>query len=141
MFNVVILVDLSLYKEESQLKKRKAPKRKASPAKSPKRSATRKSPEHSKVRKISTPKVSSKSSTKPIATTSKTKSDIKKVSASAARSERAKRRSDNSSTKSSPVVDQKKARVLAKIGRKTAITTSKSQPSKTSTHKSNWICL
>lgn len=68
----------------------------------------------------------------PVATTSKKPTEPKKstTNSSAGRSERAKRRSDNSSTKSSPVVDHKKAKVLAKIGRKTAVVASKVQPSK-----------
>lgn len=126
-------VDLSLYKEESQLKKRKAQKRKSSPSKSSKTSSTKKLPENAKVRKLS-PKTASKSQIKTAATptTSKKAQEPKKTTTSSGRSERAKRRSDNSSTKSSPVVDHKKAKVLAKIGRKTAIPATKSQTSKTS---------
>lgn len=124
---IYVLVDLSLYKEESQLKKRKAMKRKASSLKSKAKGlGTSKSVDNAKLRKIVGRTLSKSSTIKhPVATTSKKMPDIKKTNTSSGRSERAKRRSDNSSSDSSPVVDQKKARVLAKIGRKAAVTPTK----------------
>ncbi|RZB39762.1 proteoglycan 4 [Asbolus verrucosus] len=126
-------IDLSLYKEESQLKKRKATKRKAaSSLKSNKKSDnTTKSPEQPKVRKVAV-KTAKKATSKRTAAVARAKKatavEVKKPITSS-RTDRAKRRSDNQNhNKVSPVVDQKKARVLAKVARKTtANATNRSQ--------------
>ncbi|GJQ88213.1 hypothetical protein Trydic_g13205 [Trypoxylus dichotomus] len=133
-------LDLSLYKEESQLQKRRGKKRKATTAlKAQSRPVTtKKSPDQPKVKKVVTkPKV------KPVKkmVTRKGPTEAKKAApptvTTPSRSERAKRRQDASAnSKTSPVVDQKKAKVLAKVARKTAVsaTTTKTQaaPSKSS---------
>ncbi|KAL3280127.1 hypothetical protein HHI36_017632 [Cryptolaemus montrouzieri] len=130
-------LDLSLYKDENQLNKRKAKKRPAtSPLKSPRsssRTPSRKSPEKAKVAKA-TPKSSRKPVAQketPVSTKKATVSTPAPKKTSGSRTERAKRRSDNaSSTKVSPVspkVDQKKAKALAKVARKSVVTTPKAQ--------------
>lgn len=132
-------MDLSLYKEESQLKKRKGKKRKAtSPLKIDSKSkSTKKSPTASKVRKVATAAGAAAKVTKP-----KTKaklvgravarkqqqqgavvSEKKKAAVAQGRAERAaKRRGPDGGSAAaatrSPVVDQKKAKVLAKVARK-----------------------
>lgn len=134
-----IAVDLSLYKDEEQLKKkRKGTKRKSSPrSPSPKKETpTKKSPEAPKVRKVETktPKKApvSTPAKKPAATPKKPVQPEPKKVASTSRASRGKRKLD---IKTSPVVDQKKAKVLAKIGRKAATpaSTSRSQSTPTST--------
>lgn len=118
-------MDLSLYKEESQLKKRKAAKRKTTtPLKtSVKANNTKKSPDQAKVRKvISKPKTQAvkKSTVLKRALAAKVKKP------DAGRAERAAKRRiqeqpKNPITKTSPVIDQKKAKVLAKVARKPPI--------------------
>ncbi|XP_008201684.1 proteoglycan 4 isoform X2 [Tribolium castaneum] len=113
--------NVSLYKEESQLKKRKSTKRKASSAlRSKSASSTTKSPDQPKVRKVVKPvKKTPKKAPAPAKT--KPKPEEKKPIASSSRTDRAKRRSDNQNhNKVTPVVDQKKAKVLAKVARKGA---------------------
>ncbi|XP_063908945.1 uncharacterized protein LOC135126750 isoform X3 [Zophobas morio] len=123
-------IDLSLYKEESQLKKRKATKRKATSAlrTSKKSSTTTKSPDQPKVRKV-VAKPTKRAPPKRVAPTAKVKRVIpveakKPTTTVTSRTDRAKRRGDNQNhNKVSPVVDQKKARVLAKVARKGAVNT------------------
>lgn len=116
-----------MYKEESQLKKkRKGRKRKAtSPLKTDSKvKSTKKSPEMSKVRKVAqktvkpkVAKVAKVVAKKPVV------SETKKVAAQGRAERAAKRRSGEppvSAAKGSPVVDQKKAKVLAKVARKNA---------------------
>jgi hypothetical protein len=124
-----IAVDVSLYKEESQLKKRKAPKRKASSAlrAAKKVSTTTKSPDQPKVRKVAV-KTARKNTKRVASAAPRAKKpatvETKKPTTSTSRTDRAKRRSDNQNhNKVSPVVDQKKARVLAKVARKGAVNT------------------
>ncbi|CAH0553387.1 unnamed protein product [Brassicogethes aeneus] len=124
-------LDISLYTEESQLNKKKGKKRKASPSKSEKKpvAVIKKSPEESKVRKVV--KKKAKKRTAPDATpksSTPTATSKPSTSGDASRSNRAKRRSDN--VKTSPVVDQKKAKVLAKVARKTAVPASAPAPAK-----------
>lgn len=127
-------LDLSLFRDESQLKKkqRKALKRKsresaadassssASPSKN-----TKKSPERAKARKVTRSPV--KASTKkpaPLTSSKATTSSRETRKSDGGRAERAKRRGEVPVTltvKSSPVLDQKKARVLAKVVLKNAI--------------------
>lgn len=113
-------MDLSLYKEESQLKKRKSTKRKASspPKTTTAASPAKKSPEQAKVRKIA-PKFKSELAKKNTvlkkALITKTKKNL------SGRAERAAKRSLEvlkNSTKHTPVIDHKKAKVLAKVARK-----------------------
>lgn len=124
-------MDLSLYKEESQLKQRRGKKRKASPLKTTKRakSTTKKSPDVAKVRKIAPAKVVKKktgkvSKSKVVVKKQQVVSEVKKAAVTQqGRAERAaKRRGPDGvvavATKSPPVVDQKKAKVLAKVARK-----------------------
>lgn len=86
----------------------------------------KKSPDQSKVRKVAAEtKAKSKTPAKAMPVLKKVLSEPRKSSTAIGRSERAKRRSDAVATKTSPVVDQKKAKVLAKIGRKTAVSTAK----------------
>ncbi|CAH1173490.1 unnamed protein product [Phaedon cochleariae] len=115
-------LDLSLYKDEEQLKKkRKAAKRKGRPRSvSPKKAApTKKSPEAAKVRKVEprAPAPAKKPAPvvrKPAPVASKpAAAEAKKT---AGRAARGKRKVESKS----PVMDQKKAIVLAKIGRSTA---------------------
>jgi hypothetical protein len=122
-------IDVSLYKEESQLKKRKAPKRKASSAlrAAKKVSTTTKSPDQPKVRKVAV-KTARKNTKRVASAAPRAKKpatvETKKPTTSTSRTDRAKRRSDNQNhNKVSPVVDQKKARVLAKVARKGAVNT------------------
>lgn len=117
-------MDVSLYKEESQLKKRKGKKRKAtSPLKADKKAkSTRKSPEAAKVRKVA-PKVVKKKTgkvKKVVVKKQQVVSEVVKKAVAQGRAERAaKRRGPEVAVASrSPVVDQKKARVLAKVARK-----------------------
>ncbi|XP_017777205.1 PREDICTED: nucleolar and coiled-body phosphoprotein 1-like [Nicrophorus vespilloides] len=126
-------LDVSLYKDEEQLKKRRGTKRKsntkldATPTRS---SSSKSSPDGSKLRKFSTRTSSSsasKSRTNLRTPPTKRTTSEKKVTtpSSAGRAERAKRRSgqdsSTSSTKTSPVVDHKKAKVLAKVVKRTAV--------------------
>lgn len=122
-------MDLSLYKDEEQLKKRKGTKRKDRSISRKRESSTKKTPDAPKVQKIEvtqTKKVAL--SIKKLAPAQKKTAplEVKKVSP-LNKTAKGKRKSD---PKTSPVVDQKKARVLAKIGRKAAISASKtrSQP-------------
>ncbi|XP_044762189.1 uncharacterized protein LOC123319340 [Coccinella septempunctata] len=131
-------LDLSLYKDENQLSKRRARKRKAaSPLKSTRnssRSPNKLSPEKSKLAK-NTPKSTKKETVKketPAAAKKVVPSvtpTVKKTGGS--RTDRAKRRSDAiNSTKVTPVspkVDQKKAKALAKVARKSVVQTPKVQ--------------
>lgn len=117
-------MDLSLYTEESQLKKRKAKKRKAtSPIKTDSKvKSTKKSPEVTKVRKVA-PKPAKAKTVKVVAKVVAKKATINEAKKAAAqgRAERAaKRRAGEQPivVKSSPVLDQKKAKVLAKVARK-----------------------
>lgn len=85
-------------------------------------SKSKRSPEKAKVRKTIKSTRSSKNSQSTNYSTAD--SSKKKKAKTSGRAERAKRRGEASpvsSTKSSPVVDQKKARVLAKVAFKTAI--------------------
>ncbi|KAG5865344.1 hypothetical protein JTB14_014370 [Gonioctena quinquepunctata] len=118
-------LDLSLYKDEEQLKKKRGTKRKGRSRSSSLRKATptKKTPEAPKVRKVES---------KPIKKTVAKKvspPETKKGPVHSGRSARGKRKSD---TKTSPVVDQKKALVLARIGKKSGISVaaSRSQTSK-----------
>lgn len=126
----LISVDLSLYKDEEQLKKRKGTKRKARSVARNKEPATKKSPDASKVQKIESMKKSIRVAKS--VTPKKSTPEVKKTVV-ASRSSKSKRKPDS---KSSPVVDQKKAKVLAKIGRKTAIpaNTNRSHPTAKSKH-------
>lgn len=123
-------MDLSLYKEESQLKKRKGKKRKATtPLKTDtKTKSTKKSPETAKVRKVAAaPKLLKQKKTgkvkkvivkkqQPIVSSS---SEVKKAVVQGRAERAAKRRgADVAVSSRSPVVDQKKAKVLAKVARK-----------------------
>ncbi|VEN45154.1 unnamed protein product [Callosobruchus maculatus] len=119
-------LDLSLYKDEEQLKK-KGTKRKSRPAsKSPskKTPATKKSPEAAKVKKPN-PKVTKKTAPPPKKSAAQPMAkkpapvDQKKQITVGSKTAKGKRKAPT--TKTSPVMDQKKAKVLAKIGRKTAI--------------------
>lgn len=118
-------MDLSLFRDESQLKKkRKGAKRKLiDPLTADGSTKTKKkTPDKAKVRKTMKTTRSSKTS-QSTNYSSAIESKKKKVKPSG-RAERAKRRGEASpvsSTKSSPVVDQKKARALAKVALKTAI--------------------
>ncbi|KAF5288673.1 hypothetical protein FQA39_LY15315 [Lamprigera yunnana] len=123
-------LDLSLYKEESQLKKRKAVKRKAATAmKNTRSSNSTKLPDQPKIQKVvSKPKaLHVKKSTvlkKALAT------KIKKGGGSN-RSERALKRhtmESKNSTKTISIIDQKKAKVLAKVARKAVVPQPKIQP-------------
>ncbi|KAJ8921698.1 hypothetical protein NQ315_010608 [Exocentrus adspersus] len=118
-------LDLSLYKDEEQLKKRKSTKRKGrtSSKSSKKEIATKKAPENAKVRKVE-PKPEKKVVSRTTVTAKKAVVPEVKKATTTSRATRGKRRSD---AKTSPVVDQKKAKVLAKIGRKTAIPASTSR--------------
>ncbi|XP_044258777.1 proteoglycan 4-like isoform X3 [Tribolium madens] len=120
-------VDVSLYKEESQLKKRKSTKRKASSVlRSKSSSSTTKSPDQPKVRKVAKPAKKAAKKAAPVPAKPKPKPEEKKPIPSSSRTDRAKRRSDNQNhNKVSPVVDQKKAKVLAKVARKGAPKTGK----------------
>lgn len=113
-----IPVDLSLYKDEEQLKKRRGTKRKSTSHSQKKETATKKSPHAPKVQKVDVapPKKATPVVKKPPQKKA-APAELKKV-ATPNRAAKGKRKSD---TKTSPVVDQKKAKVLAKIGRKTAI--------------------
>ncbi|CAG9837542.1 unnamed protein product [Diabrotica balteata] len=127
-------LDLSLYKDEEQLVKKKSPvKRKAPPrSESPKKETpTKKTPETPKVRKVE-PKPSRTTTPAKKQTPAKKIPEPKKTPASS-RSARGKRKSE---PKTSPVVDQKKAKVLAKIGRKSAVSSSSPKPQPQSTPKS-----
>nr|CAI5837967.1 unnamed protein product [Callosobruchus analis] len=119
-------LDLSLYKDEEQLKK-KGTKRKSRPAsKSPskKTPATKKSPEAAKVKKPN-PKVTKKTAPPPKKSAAQPPAkkpapvEQKKQTTVGSKATKGKRKAPP--TKTSPVMDQKKAKVLAKIGRKTAI--------------------
>lgn len=112
-------VDLSLYKDEEQLKKRKSTKRKGRPSsKSQKKETpTKKAPENPKVRKVEAKPVKKVVKKAPIVEKKTIPTETKKATTTS-RAARSKRKS---TPKSSPVVDQKKAKVLAKIGRKTAV--------------------
>lgn len=131
---ILFLVDVSLFSDESQLKKkRKGVKRKASPRGDSATPAKKKSPSKSKKsRKALKPaskvkqaaSTSSASASAPVHASISKKKAQAKAAAAAGRSERAKRRGEQSpsaSIKSSPVVDQKKAKVLAKVAGKTAV--------------------
>ncbi|KAJ8934328.1 hypothetical protein NQ314_013368 [Rhamnusium bicolor] len=123
-------LDLSLYKDEEQLKKRKGTKRKGrSTSRSPKKQTpTKKSPESPKVRKVE-PRTARKVEKKAANVVKKAAPvETKKATTSSSRAARGKRKSD---PKRSPVMDHKKAKVLAKIGRKTAITVSATRPQST----------
>uniref|UniRef100_A0A6P7G9F1 Neurofilament heavy polypeptide-like isoform X2 n=1 Tax=Diabrotica virgifera virgifera TaxID=50390 RepID=A0A6P7G9F1_DIAVI len=123
-------LDLSLYKDEEQLVKKKSPvKRKAPPrSESPKKETpTKKAPETPKVRKVE-PKPSKTPTPAKKQTPAKKLPEPKKTPASTSRSARGKRKSE---PKTSPVVDQKKAKVLAKIGRKSAVSSSSPKPQST----------
>ncbi|KAF7284277.1 hypothetical protein GWI33_022268 [Rhynchophorus ferrugineus] len=130
-------LDLSLYKDEDQLKKRNARKRKASQKRAQstavKSDATKKSPTNAKVRKVSD---SVKTTKKPVAV--KKAAAIKKMTVpadskkSASTSRTTSRSKSKVPVKTSSVVDQKKAKVLAKIGRKTA---AKPSPSSSNSSK------
>ncbi|KRT80927.1 hypothetical protein AMK59_6191, partial [Oryctes borbonicus] len=134
-------LDLSLYKEESQLQKRRGKKRKAATAlKAQSRSVnTKKSPDQPKVRKVVAkpkPKPVKKMVTRKVPIEAKKPTPIP-AATTPSRSERAKRRQDASaSAKTSPVVDQKKAKVLAKVARKAAVSATSTKreaaPSKSS---------
>lgn len=124
-------LDLSLYKEASQLKKRKSVKRKASsPLKSVRsRSSSSKSPEQPKVQKV-LPKPKPPP-VKKATVLKKTLATKAKKTAAMNRNERvAKRHAEESksSTKTASVIDQKKAKVLAKVARKTVQPQQKTQP-------------
>lgn len=133
-------MDLSLYKEESQLQKRRGKKRKSTSAlrSQSKPVSTKKSPDQPKVKKVaatttSAVKTKAKQPVKKM-TTRKAPVEVKKPSttvvsthATPSRSERAKRRQEaTGSAKTSPVVDQKKAKVLAKVARKAAVSSTSS---------------
>lgn len=124
-------VDLSLYKEESQLKKRKGAKRKASSAlkvgRKPNNSA--KTPDQPKVPKIAVTPTRNSANRKEAVAKKVPTTDTKKPVATS-RTDRAKRRNDNQQShnnKVSPLVDQKKARVLAKVVRKGTAANNKTQ--------------
>ncbi|KAI4458324.1 hypothetical protein MML48_7g00009698 [Holotrichia oblita] len=138
-------LDLSLYKEESQLQKRRGKKRKStSPLKAAKKPVnTKKSPDQPKVKKV-IEKPKAKQPVKKMVTR-KAPAEIKKPAVSSvvstpSRSERAKRRQDasTSSSKTSPVVDQKKAKVLAKVARKTVVSTITTKTQATSSKSSEY---
>ncbi|XP_030762285.1 nucleolar protein dao-5-like isoform X1 [Sitophilus oryzae] len=123
-------LDLSLYRDEDQLKKRKARKRKASqkPAKSPGRKPipTKKSPENAKAKKVveKTEKPPKKAAVVKKAVSAPAKKaaaqpEPKKPVPSSSRS--TTRSKPKSNAKTTSVVDQKKAKVLAKIGKKAAV--------------------
>ncbi|XP_057669774.1 mucin-2-like [Diorhabda carinulata] len=117
-------LDISLYKDEEQLVKNKnrGTKRKSQPRmESPKKHVPiKKTPETPKVRKVETKPTKNSASTKKVTPAKKlTAPEPKKTPT------RGKRKSDS---KASPVVDPKKAKVLARIGRKTAVTASNSKP-------------
>ena len=123
-------LDLSLYKEESQLKKRKAVKRKASsPVKSNRSSSSisSKSPEQPKVQKVA-PKPKPPPVKK--ATVLKKALSAKLKKSTSGRSDRmAKRHVEETKTSAkTAIIDQKKAKVLAKVTRKTVVPTPKTQP-------------
>lgn len=113
-------MDLSLYTEESQINTKKGTKRRASSSmRAGRRGKNKKSPEQAKVRKTVTK--ATKTIRKPLALAKKTQpvAEVKKTVGATSRAGRAKKRSESS--KSSPVMDQKKAKVLAKVARKTAV--------------------
>lgn len=133
-------MDLSLYKEESQLKKRKSVKRKLSSSskRGPKAKSLKKEvlPTPSPIKVAKTP-AKQKPAVMPAKKTSVAVApEPKKTpSMSSGRAERALKRKQaeipspsSSSTKSSPVVDHKKAKVLARFARKSAIASPKSTP-------------
>lgn len=125
-------LDLSLYKEESQLKKKNATKRKPETPLKAEKSKEEKSPDKAKVKKVSPKKTPSKKNTgvkkTPVALKQSFSAEVKKstppsTSSVSSRAERAKKRQSTSTpatppTKKSPVVDQKKAKVLAKVATK-----------------------
>ncbi|XP_066138380.1 nucleolar protein dao-5-like isoform X2 [Euwallacea fornicatus] len=120
-------LDLSLYRVEDQLKKRKARKRprRAPPSRSSAGAATKKNAEAAKVRKVepSPGKTAArKAPTRRSAIVTK-KNVTKEVVAGSAKSSKTTSKFNNNkaATKSSPMVDQKKAKVLARIGRKTTV--------------------
>lgn len=121
-------LDLSLYKDEGQIQKKSRKRKAKSPLKSPTlevKSNGKKSPEKPKVAKV-TPKSAKKVAQKKIEKVDKVAAkktapvveSAKKVSNTASRTERAKRRNDDVVSKVSPKVDHKKAKVLAKMARK-----------------------
>lgn len=124
-------LDLSLYRDEDQLKKRRARKRRrAPPVRGTKVAATKVVPEASKVRKVAPPakelpKKALVASKKPLAVPSTSKRvatrEVKAVAETTKTNKNASKPSTSNAVKTSPVVDQKKAKVLARIGRKTAI--------------------
>lgn len=124
-----------MYKDEEQLKKRKSTKRKGRPSsKSPKKETpTKKAPENPKVRKVEAKPVKKVVKKTPVAGKKTIPVETKKAT-STSRAARGKRKGD---PKTSPVVDQKKAKVLAKIGRKTAVPASTSRLQ--NTVKSKWF--
>ncbi|KAB0802237.1 hypothetical protein PPYR_04423 [Photinus pyralis] len=127
-------LDLSLYKEESQLKKRKTVKRKAS---SPLRAAAStssltKSPEQAKVQKVA-PKPKPPPVKKATVLKKALSTKVKKVIplTKIARSERTLKRPTEEikpPIKAVPIIDQKKAKVLAKVARKPVVPAPKPQP-------------
>lgn len=123
---LICLVDLSLYTEESQLNQRKGTKRKPSAGVRAGRKAktSKLSPDQAKVRKTVTKSVKkTRKSLQKVQTTSgegkKQTAGPAATSVASSRAGRAKKRSENN--KNNPVVDQKKAKVLAKVARKSAV--------------------
>ncbi|KAF5270413.1 hypothetical protein FQR65_LT05601 [Abscondita terminalis] len=123
-------LDLSLYKEESQLKKRKAVKRKAESPIETAPSNTSKSPDQPKVQKIS-PKLKAPP-VKKATVLKKTLATKAKKGTVTSRIERSAKRQiaepNRNSSKTSSIIDQKKAKVLAKVARKTVLPQPKTQP-------------
>lgn len=126
-------MDLSLYKDEEQLKKRKGTKRKSTTtAVSHKKTPTKKSPDAPKVQKV---EISQTKKAVPVTKKppqKKTASTESKKAIPPSRAAKGKRKVD---PKTNPVVDQKKAKVLAKIGRKTVVPAS-TKPSQPASSKS-----
>lgn len=136
-------LDLSLYRDEDQLKKRgkkrKAGRKPSDLSKLRKAAPIKKSPEAPKVRKVSPPiKTSLKSAVvkkaqQPLKKTA-AEPDVKKIAPSSKRvPSRGKRKTNNATN---TIVDPKKAKVLAKIGRKTAVPAANSVQSNTKNAKS-----
>ncbi|ERL91165.1 serine/arginine repetitive matrix protein 2 isoform X1 [Dendroctonus ponderosae] len=126
-------LDLSLYRDEDQLKKRKSRKRprKASPAAPQKELTSKKTPKAAKVKKpnplpkrtVPAAKTATASSSKAVAPVSKPASKISSKAATKA------------SVKSNPVVDQKKAKMIARIGRKAALAAASKSSTKSTSPK------
>nr|XP_023012273.1 zonadhesin-like [Leptinotarsa decemlineata]XP_023012274.1 zonadhesin-like [Leptinotarsa decemlineata]XP_023012275.1 zonadhesin-like [Leptinotarsa decemlineata] len=129
-------LDLSLYKDEEQLKKKRGTKRKAPPRSSSAKRETpvKKTPEAPKVRKVEAKPV--KKPLKKVVVKKVSPPEVKKVFTQSSRAARGKRKSDQ---KTSPVVDQKKALVLARIGKKTAISVSSNRSQTVSRGKSTFF--